>query len=108
MPISLFFSGKSPLSRERQGLNHTLSIRKKTLKIEVKFKDVFHKGKRLMKMPTISMFYGIIIRMYFVPGEHPPPHFHVYYNENRATVDIRNCEIMDGDIPSKQKKLVLA
>lgn len=29
-------------------------------------------------MPTISMFYGIIIRMYFAPGEHPPPHFHVY------------------------------
>jgi hypothetical protein len=25
------------------------------------------------------MFYGIIIRMYFAPTEHPPPHFHVYY-----------------------------
>jgi HEPN domain-containing protein len=24
---------------------------------------------------------GDIIRMYFSPGEHPPPHFHVYYNE---------------------------
>jgi len=33
-------------------------------------------------MPTISMFYGIIIRMYFAPGEHQPPHFHVYYNES--------------------------
>ena len=30
-------------------------------------------------MPTISMFYGIIVRMYFAPGEHNPPHFHVYY-----------------------------
>jgi hypothetical protein len=30
-------------------------------------------------MPTISMFYGVIIRMYFAPTEHPPPHFHVYY-----------------------------
>lgn len=40
-------------------------------------------------MPTISMFYGIIIRMYFAPGEHNPPHFHVYYNEYKASVDIR-------------------
>ena len=59
-------------------------------------------------MPTIAMFYGIIIRMYYAPGEHPPPHFHVYYNEYRATVDIGACEIMDGDLPGKQRKLVLA
>ncbi len=52
-------------------------------------------------MPTISMFYGIIIRMYFAPGEHPPPHFHVYYNEHKASVDIRTCEITDGRLPSR-------
>ncbi|DAB30992.1 MAG TPA: hypothetical protein CFH84_01005 [Sulfurimonas sp. UBA12504] len=34
-------------------------------------------------MPTISMFYGIIVRMYCAPNEHNPPHIHVYYNENR-------------------------
>ncbi len=59
-------------------------------------------------MPTISMFYGIIIRMYFAPGEHPPPHFHVYYNEHKASVDIRTCEITDGRLPSGQTKLALA
>ena len=59
-------------------------------------------------LPTISMFYGIIIRMYFAPGEHPPPHFHVYYAEYRATVDIRTCEVIQGDLPRKQIKLVLA
>lgn len=60
-------------------------------------------------MPTISMFYGIIIRMYFAPNEHPPPHFHVYYGEHRATgVDIRTCEVIQGNLPSKQTKLVLA
>jgi len=59
-------------------------------------------------MPTISMFYGIIIRMYFAPVEHAPPHFHVYYAEYKATVDIRNCEVIDGDLPGKQTKLVLA
>nr|VFJ97235.1 MAG: protein of unknown function (DUF4160) [Candidatus Kentron sp. LFY] len=59
-------------------------------------------------MPTISMFHGIIIRMYFSPGEHPPPHFHVYYVEYKATVDIRTCEIIEGNLPGKQTKLVLA
>jgi len=59
-------------------------------------------------MPTISMFYGIIIRMYYAPNEHPPAHFHVYYAEHKATVDIRTCEILQGDLPKKQSKLVLA
>ena len=54
------------------------------------------------------MFYGIFIRMYFAPGEHPPPHFHVYYGEYTATVDIRTCELIEGYLPSKQLKLVLA
>lgn len=59
-------------------------------------------------MPTISMFYGIIVRMYFAPGEHNPPHFHAYYNEFKATVDIRTCDIMESDLPRRQRKLVLA
>jgi hypothetical protein len=59
-------------------------------------------------MPTISMFYGIIIRMYYGPGEHPPPHFHVYFAEHKAMVDIRTCEFLEGALPKKQEKLVLA
>jgi hypothetical protein len=59
-------------------------------------------------MPTISMFFGIIIRIYFAPQEHQPPHFHAYYAEHKATVDIRTCEILEGELPKKQKKLVLA
>ena len=59
-------------------------------------------------MPTISMFFGIVIRMYFAPGEHPPPHFHAYYNEFKASIDIRTCEIMEGNLPRRQEKLVLA
>jgi len=55
-------------------------------------------------MPTISMFYGIIIRMYYSPKEHPPPHFHVYYAEYKATVDIRLCEIIQSDLPKKTDK----
>nr|WP_305046401.1 DUF4160 domain-containing protein [Geoalkalibacter sp.] len=64
--------------------------------------------KERAAMPTISMFYGLIIRMYYAPGEHPPPHFHAYYNEFKATFDIRSCEMIEGNLPKKQTKLVLA
>ncbi len=59
-------------------------------------------------MPTISMFYGIIIRMYFAPGEHNPPHFHAYYQEYKASIDINKMEFIESTLPSKQSKLVLA
>ena len=38
-------------------------------------------------MPEISHFYGIIIYMF--PQEHNPPHFHVKYNEFKASIDIK-------------------
>ena len=59
-------------------------------------------------MPTICMFYGIIVRMYCAPGEPNPPHFHAYYQEYKAVVNIRNGEITDGNLPNRQRKLVLA
>ncbi|MDI6793318.1 MAG: DUF4160 domain-containing protein [bacterium] len=59
-------------------------------------------------MPTISVFYGIIIRMYCSPGEHNPPHFHAYYQDYKAVIDINACELKEGKLPSKQMKLVLA
>lgn len=33
-------------------------------------------------MPTISIFYGIAIRMYY--QDHAPPHFHAVYAEQEA------------------------
>lgn len=59
-------------------------------------------------MPTISMFYGIIIRMYCAPGEHNPPHIHAYYQGHKAVVSINNCEVTDGKLPVKQSRIVLA
>jgi hypothetical protein len=59
-------------------------------------------------MPTIAMFYGIIIRMYCAPGEHNPPHFHAYYQDYKGVIDIRKCELTDGELPARQLKLVLA
>ena len=54
------------------------------------------------------MFYGIIIRMYCSPKEHNPPHFHVYYQDKKAIIDIKSCELIEGSLPSKQLKIVLA
>ena len=59
-------------------------------------------------MPTISMFYGIIVRMYCSPSEHNPPHIHAYYQNARAIVDLNSCEITEGDFPRKQAKMLLA
>jgi hypothetical protein len=59
-------------------------------------------------MPTISMFFGIIIRMYYGPKEHNPPHIHAYYQDSTVTVRISDCEVMQGKIPSKQLRLIQA
>ena len=57
-------------------------------------------------MPSISMFYGIIIRMYNT-GEHNPPHFHAYYGESEGIFDLAG-ELLEGDIPKRQQRLVAA
>ena len=57
-------------------------------------------------MPTISMFYGIIVRMYN-NGEHNPPHFHATYQRYNAVFNM-DGELMDGEMPSKQLKLISA
>ncbi len=59
-------------------------------------------------MPTISMFYGIIVRMYCSPSEHNPPHIHAYYQDSKVVVDLDSCEITDGEFPRKQAKMLLA
>jgi len=57
-------------------------------------------------MPTISMFYGIIIRMYYAPGEHNPPHIHGYYQDSTIVIGIHDCEIIEGYIPLRQLRLL--
>ena len=59
-------------------------------------------------MPTISMFYGIIIRMYCAPKEHNPPHIHVYYQDDKAIIDINKVELIEGKLPKSKLRLVLA
>lgn len=56
-------------------------------------------------MPTISMFFGITIRMYF--HEHGPPHFHAYYGGDEAAVSIGSLDVMEGKLPRRALALVL-
>jgi len=43
-----------------------------------------------------------------VHGCSAAPHFHAYYGENKAIIDIKTCELKEGNLPKKQLKLVLA
>ena len=38
-------------------------------------------------MPVLARFYGIVIKMYFLQGEHNPPHIHAIYNDDVAAID---------------------
>lgn len=56
-------------------------------------------------MPEISRFLGIVIYMYF--NEHNPPHFHVEYNEFKASIAIDTLGLIEGRLPSKVMSLVI-
>lgn len=59
-------------------------------------------------MPTISMFYGIIIRMQSERGgKHHKPHIHCLYGDAEIVVAL-DGEVLEGNFPSKQMKLLLA
>lgn len=55
-------------------------------------------------MPTISVFYGIVIQMFW--DDHAPPHFHALYAEHEALIDIQSLEVMAGTLPNRALRLV--
>ncbi len=57
-------------------------------------------------MPELARFYGIIIRMYLIDSEHPPPHIHIKYGEYEAVMELRNLNIIEGSIPKKCRQMV--
>lgn len=60
-------------------------------------------------MPTISMFYGILVLMFFRDNRrHNLPHIHVRYQGDEAVVSIEDGALMDGILPPKQMKMVQA
>ena len=57
-------------------------------------------------MPEIARYYGIVIKMYFIKGEHNPPHIHALYNECMGEIDIQTLEMIAGDLPKKALSMV--
>ena len=46
-------------------------------------------------MPTISMFYGIIISLFFeISEKHHSPYIHVRYQDSRASVSIEDGALL--------------
>lgn len=59
-------------------------------------------------MPELCRFYNIVIKMVYSDNDqHHKPHFHVFYAEYKAAVAI-DGEVLAGDLPPKQLKLVRA
>ena len=59
-------------------------------------------------MPTISMFYGILIKINWKDtGQHKLPHFHAFYNDFEAVFGL-DGEIITGNFPKKQSAFVKA
>ena len=58
-------------------------------------------------MPTISMFYGLIVRMYYFDDQrHKMPHIHVHYQDDSAVVAIPEGKVLEGNLPRSKMKLL--
>jgi hypothetical protein len=55
-------------------------------------------------MPTIAIFYGIVIQMYW--RDHSPPHLHAFYQGYEALIAIETGEVIGGRLPPRALRLV--
>jgi hypothetical protein len=60
-------------------------------------------------MPTISLFYGIIISMIYMDNkQHHVPHIHANYQGQSAVLSIPDGDVLAGSLPGGKLKLVRA
>ena len=60
-------------------------------------------------MPTISMFYGVVIYLYFFDDErHKLPHIHAKFQGSEASFSILDGAVLVGEIPPAKVRLVQA
>ena len=60
-------------------------------------------------MPTISMFFGVLIRMYFYDDkQHHAPHIHAECQNQQAVYLIDTGERISGSMPPNKEKLIQA
>ena len=66
-------------------------------------------GMEHLIMPVISMFYGIVIYLYFFDDErHNIPHIHAKYQGQGAAFSIEDCALLAGDLPLPKIRMVQA
>jgi len=59
-------------------------------------------------VPTISTFFGILIKMNFKDaGQHNAPHFHAYYGDSEAVFGF-DGEVIAGSFPVRQSAYIKA
>jgi hypothetical protein len=56
-------------------------------------------------MPEISRFFGIVIKMFW--NDHHPPHFHAFYGDEEALVDITSLSLFAGHLTPRALGLVM-
>lgn len=55
-------------------------------------------------MPTISIFFGIVIQMHW--RDQAPPHFHAWYQGREALISIETGEVLVGEMPRKIRRVI--
>ncbi|MBI2118630.1 MAG: DUF4160 domain-containing protein [Elusimicrobia bacterium] len=55
-------------------------------------------------MPEISRFFGIVIAIFY--DDHNPPHIHVRYGGEKASIAIRDLSILEGHLTPRVIGLV--
>jgi hypothetical protein len=60
-------------------------------------------------MPILSMFYGIVVRMYFFDDkQHHAPHVHAECSGDEAVFAILTGDVLAGQLPPAKTRLVQA
>jgi hypothetical protein len=57
-------------------------------------------------MPTISIFFGIVVQMYW--RDHSPPHFHAYYQGREVLILIDTGEPYGGGLSPGAMRILKA
>lgn len=56
-------------------------------------------------MPEICRFFGIVITMHH--SDHPPPHFHVRYGDQKALIAIQSLSLLRGSLSPRVFGMVM-
>lgn len=55
-------------------------------------------------MPTIAVFYGIVIQMYW--RDHAPPHLHAFYQGFEGLISLDTGEVIGGRLPPSAARIL--